>query len=257
MSLRAEDVGVRAGGCFLIRHVSLEVRRGELLAIMGPNGAGKSTLLNALSGSLPAAEGRVLFEGKPLPDWGADALARQRAVLAQAVELHFPFNVREVVALGRLPHGQAERESIDEALQLVGLTGLAKRSYLTLSGGERQRVHLARALAQVWPTESATGLRVLLLDEPTNNLDPHHQHDILTLARRWAEEGAAVAAILHDWNLALRFAHRAVILQRGEVAVPPSPVAEALTADNLERVFGLRLQALRGESGETWIAPRA
>lgn len=254
MSLVADKVTVRAGGCSLIHEISVEARPGELLAIMGPNGAGKSTLLHAMSGARQIAGGQVQLEGRNIQDWPADRLARQRAVLAQSVELHFPFTVREVVKLGRLPHGEAHLDVVDEAMQLVGLTGLSKRSYLTLSGGERQRVHLARALAQVWPTQDS-GQRVLLLDEPTNNLDPRHQHEILSLAKQWAEGGAIVAAILHDWNLALRFADRAVILQRGEVAVPVQPVAQALTPEHLHAAFGLKLQALRDGDGATWITP--
>lgn len=255
MSLIAENLTVRAGGCSLIAGISLEARAGEFLAILGPNGAGKSTLLHALAGGRMLATGEVRLDGRALVNWQVDALARQRAFLMQAVELHFPFSVREVVTLGRLPHGDAHPEVVEAALAQLGLTGLAERSYLTLSGGERQRVHLARALAQIWPGE-ATGTRVLLLDEPTNNLDARHQQETLRLARAWADAGAVVVAILHDWNLALAFAHRAALLCRGELAVPPGPVAEVLTAEHLRTVFGLGLQTARTDDGQVFLLPK-
>jgi len=238
--ISASDLTVRAGTNLLLDRVSLEVARGEILAVVGPNGAGKTTLLRVLAGDCAPDGGEVRLGGRPLGEWTFRQRARRRAVASQESALEFPFTAFEVVLMGRTPHiDHAERASDQQiaacALAAVGLAGFAGRMYPTLSGGEKQRTHLARALAQIW--EPATE-RYLLLDEPTASLDIAHQHEILRVARRLAGQGVAVVAVVHDLNLAAEYADRMLLLESGRVLARGTPAA-VLTEPNIRAAFGV------------------
>ncbi|MET1081362.1 MAG: heme ABC transporter ATP-binding protein [Pseudomonas sp.] len=254
--LCAEQLQVCRGTQTVLAGIDLALQPGEVLGVLGPNGAGKSTLLGALCGELPAAEGRVLLDGKPLSAWSGPSRARRLAVLPQQSTLDFAFRVEEVVALGRLPHASGrERDGqvVAEALAAADAGHLIGRSYLALSGGERQRVHLARVLAQLWPGEQG---QVLLLDEPTSMLDPLHQHTILQAVCRFAERGAAVLVILHDLNLAARYCDRLLLLQAGRPQALGTP-QQVLRAAPLYAVFGLEvLVQVHPERGHPLIVAR-
>ncbi|WP_370039137.1 ATP-binding cassette domain-containing protein [Nocardioides sp.] len=151
--LRAEGVSVRLGGSTVLDDVDLDVRGGELVALVGPNGAGKSTLLAALAGDLDLDAGTVRLGEREVRSMRSLDLARRRAVLPQQGRLAFGFLVREVVAMGRAPwartgHEDDDERLVDEALQRADVVHLTERSYPTLSGGERARADLARVLAQ-------------------------------------------------------------------------------------------------------------
>ena len=233
--LETRAISVSVDGGELLRSVSVDVRRGELLAIVGPNGAGKTTLLKALAGDLAPSAGEVLVDGRPIAELDARALARRRAVMPQSGYLPFLFTAREVVRMGRAPWSgeRGEREHgarlADEAMGLTGTSRYAGRAYPTLSGGEQSRVTLARVLTQETP--------ILLVDEPTAHLDPRHQHHVLELLRELAGEGAAIAAVMHDLNLAAGFADRVAVLSKGSL-VSAAPPRESLAPDILRSVFG-------------------
>ncbi len=183
-------------------------------AVVGPNGAGKSTLLRVLAGLMPASQGEVVLDGRPLADWPAAERARRIAWLAQQGEAEGELTVREVVALGRLPHlglfgaaGAVDEQAVDAALEATECTAWQHRRLHQLSGGERQRVLLARALATEAP--------VLLLDEPTTHLDAPHQVALVKLLRRLAER-RTVVSVMHDLPLALH-ADRVLVLKAGRV----------------------------------------
>jgi iron complex transport system ATP-binding protein len=234
--LEARAASFHVGSRVLVQTVSLELRPGEILALVGPNGAGKSTLLRLLAGDLQPSEGAILLDGAPLRRVGARALALRRAVLPQQTVLQFAFSAREVVLMGRSPHlsfAGSERghdhDVVDWAMAETDTVDLAARSYPTLSGGEQQRVSLARVLAQEAP--------ILLLDEPTASLDIHHQELVMETARSMAVAGAAVLAVLHDLNLAAATADRVAVLQQGRLAAvgPPHEVCtEALLSEVFE-----------------------
>jgi iron complex transport system ATP-binding protein len=230
----------------VLRDVSLKLAAGRFTAILGPNGAGKSTLLNICCGSLYPQKGEALFDGRDLRRWKPRELARRRAFLPQDSQLDFPFTVQEVVLLGRAPHisGSERTEDLDivrEALRITGMEPFAGRDYTTLSGGERQRVQLARVLAQAWQRKDCA----LLLDEPVASLDPAHQHSTLALACEWARSGACVAAILHDVNLALRYADDTVVLKDGGVFAA-GPTREVVTPEMVREVFGVEAERFEG-----------
>jgi iron complex transport system ATP-binding protein len=241
--IEARRVHVAVGSKVLLEDISLNVREGEVLAVVGPNGAGKSTLRKALCGDVQLSGGDVLMNGRSLNDWPLIERARLRAVMPQDSTLNFPFTVLEVVLMGRAPHLRGAESLHDveiarAALAAVEAGHLEERLYPTLSGGERQRVHLARVLTQIWE-RSTEGDRYLLLDEPTSNLDLAHQHSTLVVARRFAHEGAGVLVILHDLNLAAQYADRVVMLNQGRLVNCGTPT-EVLTRDAIYETFAVR-----------------
>ena len=216
----------------ILSDASIEVRRGEVHALVGPNGAGKSTLFGVIAGDVAPTAGAVEIDGLPLRDVRAKDLARRRAVLLQQNAVSFPFTVAQVVEMGRAPWARTPRASddeaaISEAMADTDVASMAARTLPSLSGGERARVALARVIAQ--------RTDIVLLDEPTAALDLRHQQDVLALARRRAAEGAAVAVVVHDLNAALS-ADRVTLLARGRV-VAAGPPADVLTAARIEEVY--------------------
>ncbi|RDG34745.1 ABC transporter ATP-binding protein [Streptomyces corynorhini] len=235
MGLRAERVSRSAGGRLVLDGVGLAPEPGSTLGLLGPNGSGKSTLLRLLAGVLAPASGVVTLDGRPLPELGRRAIARQVAVVEQQAGTQVELTVREVVRLGRVPHRRAwaaasvgDDEAVRTALERTGLTDRAGQSWHTLSGGERQRVQIARALAQE-PRE-------LLLDEPTNHLDIQHQLDLLNLV---AALPVTTVIALHDLNLAAMYCDQVVVLQHGRV-VAGGPPREKLTEELIAAVYGVR-----------------
>jgi iron complex transport system ATP-binding protein len=239
VSLAVEGAGLSIAGRRLVRGATVHVEPGRLVALLGPNGSGKSTLLRLLAGVWAPTEGTVTLDGAPLARVPRRALARVVALVPQDTHIAFAFSVREIVAMGRHAHlGRFEREraadhqAIAQAMARADVTGIADRDATELSGGERQRVLIARSLA--------TEARHLLLDEPTASLDVAHALDVLTLCRRLADDGHAVAVALHDLNLARRFATDAVLLRDGAV-VASGPIDRVLTPGTVGDVFGVEV----------------
>jgi len=252
MTLVCEGAGVRIGAKQLLAAASVQLRPGRVTAILGPNGAGKSTLLSLLSGQRQPTEGRVLLEGRPLQAHGAAALALRRAVMPQESSVAFDFTAREIVALGRFPHRRTpsadEDAIVAEAMALTDVAALAPRILNTLSGGEKARVHLARALAQIWHPPADGAERWLLLDEPTAALDLAHQHAAMRLLREWAARGVGVVAVLHDLNLARRYADEAIVLG-ATTGLRQGPVAEVLQPALIEEVWSMPCEQVERADG--------
>ena len=171
-------------------------------------------------------------------------LAKHRAVLSQAVEVAFPLSVGEVVMMGRYPHfgsrpGPLDEQIVDELMQFFDVTEFKTRDYQTLSGGERQRVNFARVLAQLWRPAASSTCRFLFLDEPLTFLDIRHQIDFMKKVRNFTEAPDVVTVgVVHDLNLAARFADQVVLLNEGRV-VAKGPASEVLTAENIRDVFAV------------------
>lgn len=230
--LSAAGLTVRAGGVTLLDGVDVQLHAGEVLGIVGPNGAGKSTLLKTLAGVQSADAGAVLFHGKPIADMTAGARARQLAYLEQRPSVYWPLTVRQVVGLGRLPHGSVANaqahHAIDTALTGTDTAILQTRAFHTLSEGEKMRVHLARVLAGT-PT-------LILADEPTAALDPWHQLQILELLRAEAARGTGILLVLHDLGLAARYCDQLLLLDHGRTVACGAP-ADVLTAATLAAIW--------------------
>ncbi|MBS0550084.1 MAG: heme ABC transporter ATP-binding protein [Proteobacteria bacterium] len=255
--LWAQNVGVNAGPKPLISDISLILAPGEVVAVIGPNGAGKSTFLGALSGDRPLAAGHVLLDGQPLGKWNKAALARRRAVLPQQSNVAFDFTALQIAMLGLMAYRNEMREHemralAERALAETEAIGLSDRPYTVLSGGERQRVQLARVLAQC--DASPGGKPFLLLDEPISGLDLSHQHAALTSARRRANRGMGVLAVLHDLSMASHYADRVAILENGRLTAL-GPTEEVLDPDRLSRVFSTPIVRLEANGTRAFVSP--
>ena len=216
-------------------HVSVQVGRGVLCAVLGPNGSGKSTLMRALLGLVRPEGGETRVAGKPVSAWSRRELARVVGAVSQTESVAFPLTVRELVAMGRYPHlgplgaeAEADRSAVRSALERCDVQALEHRAIDTLSAGEFQRVRVARALAQE--------PEALALDEPTSSLDVRHEMSILQLLRNAADNGTAVLLITHHLDLAARFADRMLLLDQGRVAAEGKP-DEVMRKEVLSRVY--------------------
>lgn len=246
-SLSARGVRVVRNGALLLDGVDLDVQAGELVAVLGPNGAGKSTLLGALAGDFTLAGGVISINGKPLVEYSPRDLARARAVLPQQITISFPFSVREIVAMGRGPWQDDNDDIVIEAaMQRMDVASLSSRTYQTLSVGEQARVSMARVLAQDTP--------LLLLDEPTAVLDIGQQERFLAIARALVDEGRAVVAVLHDLNVAMRYATRVLVLHEGRCVASGLPES-VLTPALLSNVYHQKIQVTTTADGRSVILP--
>ncbi|WP_296326820.1 heme ABC transporter ATP-binding protein [Reyranella sp.] len=255
--LQAIGIEIRARTRTLLRDVSIDVAPGELVAIIGPNGAGKSTLLNALAGDRTLSSGEILLDGRPLAQWSKLDLARRRAVLPQHSAVAFDFTGLQIATLGLLAHrgSLSEREMqtlAEKALAETEALGFADRPYTVLSGGERQRVQLARVLAQCDADPAATPF--LLLDEPITGLDLSHQHAALSSARRRVDRGLGVLAVLHDLNMAARYADRVGIVEDGRVT-NLGPTRQTLDPERLSAVFATPIVRLEAAGRTAFLSP--
>lgn len=253
MSLCVENLCVSLGGRKVVEEAGFASAPGELVALVGPNGAGKTSLLRAIAGLVPS-EGQMRLKGHAdLRDLDPKARARAIAYLPQGHEAHWPLPARDIVALGRLPHGAgdptrlspADAAAVDEAMRLADVAALADRPVTRLSGGERARVAMARVLA--------VGAPLILADEPTAALDPRHQLDVMGVLRGAARAGATVIAVTHDLGLAARFADRVLVMSEGRLVIADVPDV-ALAPDVLRRVFGI--EVYRADvAGEAILVP--
>ncbi|MGY4179968.1 iron complex transport system ATP-binding protein [Bradyrhizobium sp. USDA 4518] len=254
--LEAQSVSMTVGGATLVDAVSLQIGAGEMVAIVGPNGAGKSTLLRMLSGDLRPSRGAIRLRQRDLQTYRPRALAQHRAMLSQHVNVTFPFTVEEIVSMGAGESPRAvARALVEAALDEVGLARFRFRQLPTLSGGEQKRAHFARVLVQLACGEALHGPGLLLLDEPTSSLDLRHQIDLVETARRRAARGTAVIAILHDLNLAMRFADRILLLHRGRLAVDGDRTA-AMKAETLREIFEIDAAIAYTGNGVPFLLPQ-
>jgi iron complex transport system ATP-binding protein len=250
--LTATNITYRVGAKPLISEISVSFAPGKLHVIIGPNGAGKSTLIKVLARLLRPQTGTIEYDGKDVKHASEADLAKRRAVLSQAMDVAFPLTVREVVMMGRYPHfggrpGPTDEAIVEEVMALFDVTDFTDRNYQTLSGGEQQRVNFARVLAQLWHDGAAAPAgngslpgemcRYLFLDEPLTFLDIRHQIDFMKKVRAFADApDVLVVGVVHDLNLAARFADQVVLLNHGRVVATGTP-GEVLTLDRIRDVF--------------------
>ncbi|PII88181.1 iron-dicitrate transporter ATP-binding subunit [Leucobacter sp. OLIS6] len=253
--LATADLTLRYGDRTVVSDLELVLPSGGFTVIIGPNGCGKSTLLRSLARAVQPSEGTVSLDGRDLASFGRKDLAKRIGILAQSPVAPAAITVADLVARGRHPHqsllrqwSRADESAVASALAEVGMEELSDRLVEELSGGQRQRAWIAMALAQETP--------LLLLDEPTTYLDIAHQIEVLDLLSRLHADGRTLVAVLHDLNLAARYASHIVAMRDGVIAAQGSP-AEVITPDLLRRVFDLDALVLDDpETGAPLIVPR-
>ncbi|MFI2665341.1 ABC transporter ATP-binding protein [Micromonospora carbonacea] len=241
----------------IARQLDVTVPDRSFTVVIGPNACGKSTLLRALARMLKPTAGTVLLDGRDIHAQPARRVARTLGLLPQSSTAPDGITVAELVARGRYPHqgllrqwSRDDERIVDESMTATGVADLADRLVDELSGGQRQRVWIAMALAQ--QTE------LLLLDEPTTFLDIAHQIEVLDLcATLHEEQGRTLVAVLHDLNQAARYASHLIAMRDGQV-VAAGPPREIVTADLVERVFGLPCRVIDDpETGSPLVVPAA
>jgi len=241
--LTAQHLDVRLAGRAVLNDISLSLVSGHLVALVGPNGAGKTTLLRALAGLLPS-DGAIHVGGAALASLSLRERARRFAYLPQGHIVHWPLPARDIVALGRYPHGATDparlsakdSDAVLRAMRATDVVEFSDRRVTELSGGERSRVALARVLAVEAP--------VILADEPTASLDPRYQLDVMKTLRAAADQGGLVIVVTHDLGLAARFADHLLVLSQGRLVAEGAPAA-ALSEQVMADVF--RVSAYRAE----------
>jgi iron complex transport system ATP-binding protein len=241
--LSAQGVSIKLSGRTVLSDLSLALSSGHLVALVGPNGAGKTTLLRALAGLVPSG-GAIHIGGDALSALSLRERARRFAYLPQGHVVHWPLPARDIVALGRYPHGATDparltprdSQAVLRAMLAADVVEFGARRVTELSGGERSRVALARVLAVEAP--------VILADEPTASLDPRHQIDVMKTLRTAADQGTLVIVVTHDLGLAARFADMVLVLSEGRLVSQGAP-SEALSEQVMGEVF--RISAYRAE----------
>lgn len=236
--LIADHVTLKAKDATLVESASFSLRTGEFTVLLGPNGAGKTSLIRAALGLEAPSSGTATLGGEDTRQLSPIARARSVAYLPQIRPLAWPNTVRDVVTLGRFSHGAAlgrlkgtDAEAVDRAIAACDLISLTHRRADTLSGGELARMHCARAFAAEAP--------LLVADEPTAALDPRHQFRILDLIAEYVEQGGGALVVLHDIQMAARYASRLIWMKDGRI-LADGPPKETLTVERLQTVYDIR-----------------
>ncbi|MFC7580022.1 ABC transporter ATP-binding protein [Schaalia naturae] len=237
--LRGEGLTLSYGeGRTVSDHLDIAVPDHSFTAVIGPNACGKSTLLRALARLLAPERGAVVLDGRDIRDIPSRTVARRLGLLPQTSHSPAGISVRDLVARGRFPHQSLLRQwspsddaAVQRAMAATGVADLADRLVDELSGGQRQRVWLSLVLAQETP--------LLLLDEPTTFLDITHQLEILDLCRSLHATGRyTLVAVLHDLNLAFRYATHLIVMKDGRVVASGAP-EDVVDADLIREVYGV------------------
>ncbi len=251
----AYDVKGSVHGRKILQGIHMDINPGEITGILGPNGSGKSTMLKNIQLFLEPNQGDITYFSVSHKDIQAKELAKQISLVPQKSGGGQSLRVKEMILLGRIPHMKSrwsgfvpeDYERVNRVIEALHLQDFENRFCHCLSGGEFQKVLLARALSQESP--------VLLLDEATANLDMHHAMEIMELVQGLATAGTAVAAVLHDFNLAASFCHRLIVMHKGKVFREGTP-QEVLTSEVIREVYGIHAYVGHDEMGVPFVLPR-
>ncbi|WP_433938612.1 ABC transporter ATP-binding protein [Paenibacillus lautus] len=237
-TLEAKGLGLSYGGDFIFENLDLTVPIGKITVFIGSNGCGKSTLLRSMARLLKPQRGSVVLNGADIASLSTKDVARKLAILPQGPTAPEGLTVMQLVKQGRYPYqswlrqwSREDEEAVTAALESTGLTELADRTVDSLSGGQRQRAWIAMTLAQETP--------LILLDEPTTYLDLTHQIEVLDLLYDLnAKEQRTIVMVLHDINLACRYADHIVAIRDGSIKAEGKP-GDIINSDLMQTVFQL------------------
>ncbi len=249
-TLEARDVRLGYGEREIVRDLSVTVPPGRITVIVGPNACGKSTLLRSMARLLAPTAGAVLLNGRSIQEMPTKEVAAVLGILPQSPTAPEGITVSDLVGRGRYPHqgwfrrwSAEDDEAVAQALLSTDVLELADRPVDELSGGQRQRVWIAMALAQ--------RTDILLLDEPTTYLDASHQLDVLDLLTDLnRERGVTMVAVLHDLNLACRYADHMIAMKGGRILAEGAPV-DIVTEELVGEVFGMRCSVIEDPASAT------
>jgi iron complex transport system ATP-binding protein len=221
--IEAEKLSLSYGETLIINELDLQIPKGEITVFIGGNGCGKSTLLRSIARLLKPKSGAVLLDGESIAKCSTKDVAKKMAILPQSPIAPEGLTVLQLVKQGRFPHqtwlkqwSEEDEEKVGRALKATRLEHLKERTVDSLSGGQRQRAWIAMTLAQ--------DTDIILLDEPTTYLDMTHQIEILDLLFELNErENRTVIMVLHDLNLACRYAHNVVAIKDQNVYAQGKP----------------------------------
>jgi len=236
VSLKVKKLNFRYNNRLILKDISLETKKGEILTLIGPNGSGKTTLLRCIMGILNPEKGEILIDGKKTSKIKRRELARRIGYVPQSELNNFPITVFDTVLMGRKPYlnwnpSNKDLKIVSEVLHLLGLKELALRDLNELSGGEKQKALIARAIVQE--------PEIMLLDEPTNNLDLRYQLEVLEIIKNIAKEKEiSIIMTMHDLNLAPRYSDKLVMLKNGEIFSIGKP-EQVITSRNIKSVYGV------------------
>jgi iron complex transport system ATP-binding protein len=240
-AVKAESLSIGYTDHLLFENLNLHIPRGEISVFVGSNGCGKSTLLRSIARLLKPSTGSVLLEGKDVHRMSSKEVAKKMGILPQSPVSPEGLTVHDLVKQGRYPHQswlkrwtEEDTEKVEAAMEATRISDLRDRAVDTLSGGQRQRAWIAMTLAQ--------DTDVILLDEPTTYLDMTHQIEILDLLFELNEKkDRTIVMVLHDLNLASRYAHNIIAIKNGEVHAQGKP-EDIITCDLVRSVFGMECQ---------------
>ncbi|ACX63421.1 ABC transporter ATP-binding protein [Paenibacillus sp. Y412MC10] len=243
-TLEAKGLGLSYGGDFIFENLDLTVPIGKITVFIGSNGCGKSTLLRSMARLLKPQRGSVVLNGADIASLSTKDVARKLAILPQGPTAPEGLTVMQLVKQGRYPYqswlrqwSREDEEAVTAALESTGLTELADRTVDSLSGGQRQRAWIAMTLAQETP--------LILLDEPTTYLDLTHQIEVLDLLYDLnAKEQRTIVMVLHDINLACRYADHIVAIRDGSIKAEGKP-GDIINSDLMQTVFQLPCEIIQ------------
>ena len=247
--IELKNLSVGYPGRQVLTDVDLTFSPGEVTVLLGPNGSGKTTLMRTILGLQPVLSGTILVDGVSTDALSLKERARKMAYLAQSRAVP-NITVERMVLHGRFPYLSYPRRyraedhaCVARAMERAGVSDLARRPLAELSGGQRQRVYLAMTLAQDTP--------YVFFDEPTTYLDVARQLDVMETAHWLAQQGKSVTLVIHDLCLALRTAHRVVVLDEGRIRAAGTPW-EVFESGILREIFGVELRRVETAQGHRY-----
>lgn len=245
MALKCESLSFQFGKKNVFENINMQIKPGQMTAIVGPNGIGKSTLIKCLSKIYQPEEGIIYLNGNLIAEISGRELAQHLGYVPQTEKHSFNMSVFEMVLLGRKPYikwkvNARDKEVVEDILNQLNIYHLAGRDVNTLSGGEKQKTAIARALAQE-PD-------FLFLDEPTSSLDINHQIEVMEILNRLKQEhNTAVVVVLHDLNLASRYSDYVYLLGQEGIVAEGGP-AQVFTSENVRKLYGIEVRIVKSDT---------